>query len=143
MKTDKSNMDSQRTGGYCATCLHGDKDCTCGSNLDYLKDVKSKPFSEYLADKGKTFVYIVESNSGSFDSHHSFITGVFDNEEDANELAERLDQKAADLYNLYKYDDDEGEDRYLEEYSKNPTIMEWNGSKVLKTEMNVNLYDKL
>lgn len=87
-------------------------------------------------------VYIVECSSGSWDSYHWWIGGIYNDVKDAEELKDRLNAEAARVKEEFsiKYNEDDMNEedtiKYWEYYEKHEEMLEWNCAKVKEYPLN-------
>lgn len=81
-------------------------------------------------------IYVVECSSGSYDSYHWWIGGIFNEQKDAEVLKDQLNVEAKRIKdecpvkgNTDEMSEEE-EDRYWEHFVSNQELMEWNEAKV-------------
>ena len=91
----------------------------------------------------KKSVYIVECSSGSWDSYHSWISGIFENPQDAENLKTKLNDEYKRILDECPVkgnpDDmsDEDEIKYIEHFRKYPEYFrEWNEAEVKEYALN-------
>ncbi len=79
------------------------------------------------------FVYLVQCSSGSWDSYHVWIAGVFDDEEKAFDLISELNDEAEAVKAKAP---PEEEEEYMTYLVENETLMEWKEPKILTFPLN-------
>ena len=107
-------------------------------NVDLKNETPT--FGNVLLPAG--FVYVVECSSGSWDSFHWWIGGIFNEAKDAEELKDKLNAEAKRIKDECPVkgntDDmsEEDEDKYWTYFSTNENAMEWNDAKVKEYPVN-------
>jgi len=88
------------------------------------------------------FVYVVACSSGSWDSFHWWIGGIFNEPKDAEELKDKLNAEAKRIKDECPVkgnkDDmsEEDEDKYWTYFSSKENAMEWNDATVKEYPVN-------
>jgi hypothetical protein len=92
---------------------------------------------------GAGFVYLVECSSGSWDSYHWWVGGIFEKQEDADKYAQslndenkRLKEVECSIKTPFEDMTDEEETEYYRWWNGNNDAMEWNGAKVKQYPIN-------